>query len=269
MISATNSTSSLVSLYYTMYSQDPTLMDVVDINSLSNILQPLESASSDPSGSNSSTATASTDALSSVWNSLNLLNTQATPFLTTDDSNVFNQMTTTSSDSSNVTATTSPGATLASYSVGVSQLADAQETTGSTLSANGTTLSNGLGAPTTYTFNISTNGGSTTPIALTVNPGDTNCTVMQNMADAINAASNSGVSAQVLSSQDAFGNLKSTMLLDATNTGTDNGFTITDASGNLAAIAGLGNSPHDRCPGRFSDCRRSGYGQPVQQCGHR
>ncbi|MGI9861250.1 flagellar filament capping protein FliD [Moorella naiadis] len=151
------------------------------------------------------------------------------PLQLSTSANVFLQRTTTSSAPSAVTAQAQPGATLATYTMSISQIATAQQNMGLALTSAAAT---GL-APGSYNFNLQT-GGKTYSLSFTVNSGDTNLTVLTNMAKAINAAG-APVTAKVATDTVAG---TSRVVLTAQNTGTSNAFTLTDVTGNAVAYSG-------------------------------
>ncbi|MGB9804627.1 flagellar filament capping protein FliD [Desulfofundulus sp.] len=146
---------------------------------------------------------------------------------TTD--NVFLKRVATSSVPGAVTAQAQPGATLATYTVTVSQLAAAQQNLGTALASNAAA---GLAAGT-YTFSLQA-GGKTYTISFAVNSGDTNLTVLNSMANALNAAG-APVTAKVATDTVAG---TSRLVLTASNTGTGNAFTLADITGNAVAYTG-------------------------------
>ncbi|SMB98177.1 flagellar hook-associated protein 2 [Thermanaeromonas toyohensis ToBE] len=151
------------------------------------------------------------------------------PLQLSTNNNVFLQRAATSSAPNAVTAQAEPGATLATYAISISQIATAQQNLGLSLSS---TSAAGLAAGT-YTFTLQV-GGKTYTISFTVNAGDTNQTVLNNMAQAINA-SGAPVTAQVATDIVAG---TSRLVLTANNTGTSNAFTLTDVTGNAVAYTG-------------------------------
>lgn len=155
----------------------------------------------------------------------------ATPLQTSSYDNIFQQTIATSSSSS-ISAQSQPGATQATYNVSVNQLAAAQQNIGNALTSNTTT---GLAAGT-YTMNIQSNGTNHS-VSFNVNSGDTNQTVLNNIATAINNAG-TGVTASVNNDTNLG---TSTLVLNSNNTGTNNAFTITDTTGNAVSYTGAGN----------------------------
>lgn len=145
--------------------------------------------------------------------------------------NVFTQMSAFSS-SNLITAQAQPNATPATYTVTVSQIAQAQQNVGNMLSSDSIA---GL-APGTYTFDIQS-GSQNFSVSFTVNPNDTNQMVLNNMAQAINAIG-AGVTASV--NNDTLSGT-SQLVLKADNTGTNNSFSLTDVYGNAVAYTGANN----------------------------
>lgn len=169
------------------------------------------------------------NALTSLSNYARQLWEASQPLQLSTTNNVFLQRAATSSAPSAVTAQAKPGATIATYTISISQIATAQQNLGTPLSS---TAAAGLAAGT-YTFNLQT-GGRTYTISFTVNTGDTNQTVLNNMARAINA-SGAPVTAKVATDTVAG---TSRLVLTASNTGTSNAFTLTDVTGNAVAYTG-------------------------------
>lgn len=151
------------------------------------------------------------------------------PLQLSTSNNVFLQRTATSSAPSAFTAQAQPGAILTAYNISISQIATAQQNLGTALTSAAVT---GL-ATGTYTFNLQT-GGKTYTISFTVNPGDTNLTVLSNMANAINATG-APVTTKVATDTVAG---TSRLVLTAKNTGTSNAFTLADVTGNAVAYTG-------------------------------
>ena len=204
------------------------------------IMQTLESAvSAYENNSNAqSFQTGLTNALSQLQtNSSNLANTAQS--LTPDYAlSVFNDRTATSSDPDVLTATAysalSPdtGATVADYTINVSNLATAQNNIGNELSASDpSSVASG-----TNTIDININGVDN-QVSFDVESGDTNDAVLQKMAAAINAAG-LGVTATV--NQGTTSGTEQ-LAITANNTGSSNAFTISDVTGNAAQVTGAGN----------------------------
>jgi flagellar hook-associated protein 2 len=137
---------------------------------------------------------------------------------------LWKQTTSTSSDSSVVTADTSSGNAVAGdYSVTVQQLAQGQTVTSAALPSSSSTLSEG-----TLTIQLGTWSGTppsafaakdgANPVSITIGPSDTSLTSIR---DKINSA-NAGVTASIIS--DANG---ARLSLRSTATGAENGFKIT------------------------------------------
>ncbi|MBM7865989.1 flagellar filament capping protein FliD [Heliobacterium gestii] len=151
--------------------------------------------------------------------------------------NVFDRRSVDAGGSAAVAGTAAKHAAFAAYNVGVSQVAKAQENTGSAFTA--TALSGDAGfAAGTNKFTITGNGVSRS-VAVDVSAGDTAKTVLQKMADAINNAA-AGVTAQVVNTTSG-GVAKSQLKLTGQKTGTDNAFTITDTVGSLVSASDADN----------------------------
>lgn len=132
------------------------------------------------------------------------------------------------SDSAAVSAESQPYSTPATYDVNVYNLAKAQQNIGTKLTSD---QASSL-TPGTYTFNVNSN-----PVSFDVQNGDTNKTVLCNMASAINN-SNIGVKADV--NTDA-NNDTSQLVINSENTGINSAFTLNDMAGNAAAYTGAYN----------------------------
>lgn len=180
----------------------------------------------------------STDALLELYNEVSDLASKATKLTLTDMDSVFNDRTPTSSDTNVLTATAwnafsqDAGATEATYNISVTQLAQAQENTGSELNKTDSSVIS-LG---TNTFNINVNGQDQV-LSIEVVDGDTNAVVLQKLETAINEAT-LGVTAGVI---DNSTNGTQQLVIEANNTGLANVFTISDVSGN-AIVATAANT---------------------------
>lgn len=171
----------------------------------------------------------STNALVMLNSYANNLAETASQLQLTSPDNVFNQMVATSSDPNSISVSAQPGATASTYSVTVNQLAMAQQNNGTSLSSNSVTSL----TPGTYSFTAQV-GGQQYNISFNVNQGDTNQTVLDNMAQAINSA-NIGITA-IENNNPYLGT--SQLEINANNTGTNNAFTLTDVSGNAVSYTG-------------------------------
>ncbi|AFK87382.1 MULTISPECIES: flagellar filament capping protein FliD [Thermoanaerobacterium] len=170
-----------------------------------------------------------TNALVMLNSYANNLADAASQLQLTSPDNVFNQMVATSSDPNSISVLAQPGATATTYSVTVNQLAMVQQNNGTSLSSNSVTSL----TPGTYSFTAQV-GGQQYNISFNVNQGDTNQTVLDNMAQAINSA-NIGITA-VVNNNPYLGT--SQLEINANNTGTNNAFTLTDVNGNAVSYTG-------------------------------
>jgi len=178
-----------------------------------------------------------TDALRSLYDQLAVVKQSAGNLSTTGlSSNVFRQSTVSSSNATAVSATISPGAstrggaTEATYAITVSALAAQQANQGTDVTSTATTtVTSGINA---ITFDL---GGVLTDVQTTVGVTDTNATVLANLADAINLKG-LGVSANVVTNA-TLGTSRLELLSDAS--GTANGFTVVDKTGDLVANLGF------------------------------
>ena len=171
-----------------------------------------------------SQVTAEQTAFQTIDAQLLALQAATTPLSLTQNS-VFDGLTATSSDPTQVTAAASTGATPGVYSVQVNALATAQE-----IASQG--FSDADAAVTQGTFQIQVGAGA----AATVTVDGTNDT-LQGLADAINNAG-AGVTASVVN--DGSGNDPYRLLLTSNQSGADNAIQITN---NLAADGGGAVNP--------------------------
>jgi flagellar hook-associated protein 2 len=141
---------------------------------------------------------------------------------------VWQQRSITSSAPTAIGGTAANGAKNATYSVNVTQVAVAQQSVGTALNSTvATTLAAG-----TQTFSL-TSAGLTKNISFSVTAGDTNQTVLTNMAQSINSAK-AGVTATV--TKNAAGT--SQLVITANKTGTANNFSLADVTGTAVATTG-------------------------------
>ncbi len=157
-----------------------------------------------------------------------------------DDGSALRARAVKSTDAAAVTGTADPStaadgsAPTASYTVTVGQVAVAQTNVGSTLSSE---QASGL-APGTYSVNVKGNDGAGTTVSFTVKAGDSNATVLGNLASAVNA-STAGVAASV--ERDTT-NGTSRLVLSARATGTGGAFTVADVTGVAVHATGIGTT---------------------------
>lgn len=157
----------------------------------------------------------------------------------TDINSVFNDRTALSSDVNVLTATAfdafsqESGSTEATYTIEVTQLASAQENVGFELAgAEVSAVNEG-----TNTFNINVNGQDH-ELNMEVQAGDTNEVVLQKIETTINSAQ-IGVSAQITIDDET--GIKQ-LTLKGIHTGSDNAFSISDVTGNLVSVTGVGTA---------------------------
>jgi flagellar hook-associated protein 2 len=129
--------------------------------------------------------------------------------------------------------------------VDVRQTALAQQNAGTTQIADGNAVS-----PGNFSFAITT-GGQTHNFNINVAADDDNSTIQQRMADAINQR-NIGINATVTTGTNAAGGATSTLNLAARQTGTNNAFTVTDTTGNLASTMGITDISQNARNARFA-----------------
>jgi len=138
-----------------------------------------------------------------------------------------------SSDPSVVTATATSSATVGSHSLLVTQLAQTDMVLTSTVNASGTSIADTEGAGT-KTIQVTVNG-VTTNVNVDIAAGDSNSTVLSNLAKAINSA-DSSVSASVLS----VNGTDDRLVINGKSTGSQGAISLGDVSGTLLSTLGLG-----------------------------
>lgn len=120
------------------------------------------------------------------------------------------------------------------YTFTVSQVAQAQANVGTALTSS--TVSGFTAGTNTVRV---TQNGTTTDVSFTVGAGETNATVLDNFAAAVNATTNLGVSASV--NTDAMAGT-SQLVIQSRYTGTTYGFTLTNVAGAPVTNAGVGTA---------------------------
>jgi len=138
----------------------------------------------------------------------------------------FSAMTATSSNESVLTAAADSTAVSGTHSLNVTQLAAAHQVGSGQFTSTGTGIVTAAGAGA-KTFQITINGTSTN-INVTVNAGDSDETVLTNIAGAITSAG-IGASATVVHESGT----TSRLVVTSSNTGTANAITMSDVSGGL------------------------------------
>lgn len=141
----------------------------------------------------------------------------------------------TSSDSSVVTATAQPTATAGTHSILVTQLAKNDTLVSNEETQTGTSISTATGAGT-FTFSVTVNGKSSN-VSVNVASGDTNSTVLNNIASAVNAAG-IGVTASVVNDTSTTDRL----VFQSTSSGASNAISVADSSGSLLSSIGWTSS---------------------------
>ena len=181
-------------------------------------------------------------ALMQLYAKISDLAARAQNLTLTDINSVFNDRTAQSSDVNVLNAkafdafSQESGATEATYTIEVTQLASAQENFGFELAGADLSAAN----EGTNTFNININGQDH-EINIEVQAGDTNEVVLQNIETAINGAQ-IGVSAQITIDDET--GIKQ-LTLKGIHTGSDNAFSISDVTGNLVSVTGVGTATTD------------------------
>ena len=129
--------------------------------------------------------------------------------------------------------------------IDVVQAAQAQVNEGTALAANGRAVGSG-----SFTFTIAA-GGTNHTFNINVVDGDTNATIQQRMADAINMRNTLGVEATVV--RERIDGVNTTRLdLTAAQTGTNSAFTVSDTVGNLAQGMGITSATQEAQNAIFS-----------------
>lgn len=140
----------------------------------------------------------------------------------------------TSSDATLLDVAASPSASVGSHTLVVNQLAKRSTFASNVYTNTGTAIS---GAGTgTFSFSLTINGTAYTA-SVTVNAGDTDQTVLNNVATAITNAVSGKATATVVTTQTG----SSRLSLASTATGTSNNITFTDTNGLLGRL-GLTNA---------------------------
>lgn len=143
---------------------------------------------------------------------------------------------TVSSSNSNIaTATAQSTAVAGTHTLLVTQLAKNDTLLSNRLTQSGTDISTATGAGT-FTFSITVNGKSTN-VNVTVKSGDTNATVLANIAAAVNAAG-AGVVASVVNDTST----TSRLVFTSSNSGSTNTVSVSDVTGTLAQSVGWSSS---------------------------
>jgi len=204
----------------------------IDINSL---VTNLVSAESDPQTAifdqKESLLQAKLSAMGIVKSALNDLQTAVVKL---NDSDVFSNRKATSSSSSTFTATATNAAVLGSYSIEVSQLAEAHKLSSAGFTDSSTVIGTG-------TLSISVGSNS---FNLTID--DSNKTVA-GIRDAINDASNNtGVTASTINVDDGVGGTETRLVLSSNNVGSSNALTVTAVNGGEGDLQQL---VYDPAPG--------------------
>ncbi len=210
--SSTSGVDQLVAMYVQSISQPVVNMQsqVSQINSLVSVYQSLKSK-------------------------LQALQSQANSLAAVGTLNPLSAETVASSNSSIVTATAETSATPGTHSILVTQLAKNDTLVSNEFTQSNTDISTATGAGTD-TFSVTVNGTATN-INVAVNSGDTNSTVLSNMASAVNAA-NIGVTASVVDDTSSTARL----VLQSKTSGSANAIGVADVTGTLAASTGWTSS---------------------------
>ncbi|HTX18087.1 MAG TPA: flagellar filament capping protein FliD [Bacteroidota bacterium] len=170
-------------------------------------------------------------ALATMKTKLQTLYTTTTAMAVTGSSSTFLGLTASSSNPGVVTATASSGATAGNHTVLVTQLAKTDLALSDQLTSSATSIvdAEGAGTKTIQVGNVS--------VDVTLTAGDSDSTVLGNIADAINAKGGN-VSASVVSDTST----TSRLVLQSTQTGSANAIALSDTAGTLLANLGLSSS---------------------------
>lgn len=172
---------------------------------------------------------AKSSALGTLRTRLSALHDEALVLARVGTLSPFAAMAATSSDTNVLTATAATNAAASTASITVSQLAKRATHVSDVFTNTGTVIS---GAGTgTFAFSL-TIAGTTYNASVTINAGDTDQTVLSNVAAAINTAVGTAGSAVVV--QPASG--QSRLSVSSANTGTANKLSFTDTGGLLTRI---------------------------------
>ena len=197
---------------------------------ITSISQPVYQLQSQQSNINSLISTYQT-----IKSNLTSFQSQTTSLKSVGNLSPLAAKTVTSSDSSTVTATAQATATSGTHSVLVTQLAKYDTLVSDQLAQSGTDISNASGIGTS-TFSVTINGKATN-INVNVNSGDSNSTVMSNIAAALNAA-DIGVNASVVNDT----NSTARLVFTSENSGSENAINVADVTGNLLQDVGWTSS---------------------------
>ncbi len=167
-------------------------------------------------------------ALSNLKTNLQALYTTTTSLAVTNSSSTFLTLTASSSMSNIVTATASASAAIGDHSVLVTQLAKTDVALSDQISSAATSIvaAEGAGLKTIQVGNQS--------VDITLSAGDSNSTVLTNIANAINAKKGN-VTASVVSDTSS----TSRLVFQSTQTGSSNAVTLSDTTGTLLSNIGL------------------------------
>lgn len=166
---------------------------------------------------------------------LSALQTQANSLAQTGTLSPLAAETATSTNSSIATATAQPTAAAGTHSILVTQLAKEDTLVSNEEAQTGTTVSSATGAGA-FTFSVTVNG-KTTDVNVNVASGDTNSTVLSNIASAVNAAG-AGVTASVVNDTSTTDRL----VFQSTSTGSANAISVADVTGSLLSNVGWSSS---------------------------
>lgn len=177
------------------------------------------------------TVNAQISALGTMTSNLNTLYNTTTAMAVSNSSSTFLTLTASSSMTNIVSATASASATAGNHSILVTQLAKTDVALSSQLTSSNTDIvtAEGAGQKTIQVGNESVN--------VTLSSGDSNSTVLSNIANAINAAGGD-VTASVVTDTSS----TSRLVLQSTQTGSSNAITLSDTTGTLLSNIGLSSS---------------------------
>lgn len=169
--------------------------------------------------------------LSSLNSSMKTLGSSAKSLTASDGSSIFDRKIVSSSDSKAVTGSANSKASIQTYNINVLKVAQAQINKGFSLESGAATqLSEG-----THKFSISVGDNEPVEVSFDVSAGQSNKTVLTNMASAINSKK-LGITATVVSDEETN---TSHLQITSDRTGTDSAFSITQLEGDAVEKTGI------------------------------
>jgi flagellar hook-associated protein 2 len=174
--------------------------------------------------------------LAELKSKLTALHTLAKDLKATGSLSKFNVFTVESSLPTIAAATATSSAAAGTHTLLVTQLAKNETVLSSQLTSTSTSIADAVG-PGTKSIRITVNGVAT-DVSFAVEAGQSNSTVLSNIASAVNAASGSKVTASVVA--DTTGTVR--LVFTSKETGSANAMTLEDISGTVLDEIGLSDS---------------------------